>query len=77
MEKLIANKGNDGKYWYSMPCIVCDESVKLTDDEYKMIQAGYKLRSKVCDNCKQAILHMRKCIENGTNDANAYESCNN
>ena len=70
MEKVIVNKGNDGNYWYSIPCIVCDESVRLTDDEYKMVQAGFKLRSKVCNECKQAVLHTRECMKIKVSDDN-------
>jgi len=49
---------------YGVGCIICDESVQLTDEEVTAMQYGHHIHSKVCDKCKQAILHMRDCIQN-------------
>jgi hypothetical protein len=64
------------KYRYTMPCLICDESVDLTDDDVAAMNHGRHIRSKVCDKCKQAILHMRRCIENNE-DVNTHDSCEN
>ena len=48
---------------YGIPCMICDESVKLSDDEVKAMRYGYHTQPKICDKCKQAILHIRKKIE--------------
>ena len=44
-------------------CIVCDEPIKLTPNEEVALNYGRPIGSKVCDKCKQAILHIRKQIE--------------
>ena len=77
MEKVIVSKSEYGNGWYyTMPCIICDESVKLTDEEYKMMQAGHRLRSRVCDKCKQAVLHMRDRMNISKVSDDNKEECN-
>ena len=44
-------------------CIVCSESVPLTQLEEKMVCYGMTIGSKVCGKCKQAILYIRERIE--------------
>lgn len=44
-------------------CIVCYEPVELTPNEEVALNYGRPIGSKVCDKCKQAILHIRKQIE--------------
>lgn len=44
-------------------CIVCSESIPLTQEEELSLQYGHSIHSKICDKCKQAILHMREQIE--------------
>lgn len=46
-----------------MPCLICGESVVLTQEEELSLQYGHSVHSKICDKCKQAILHIRKQIE--------------
>ena len=43
-------------------CIICGESVPLTPNEIIMLEQGHgrQISSKVCDKCKQAVLHMRE-----------------
>lgn len=39
---------------YAVPCVICGESVKITDEEMK-----YNSIVKVCDKCKRAVMKMR------------------
>lgn len=43
-----------------MPCIICGESVELTEMEEAQLRYGRCIHSKVCDKCKAAILYMRE-----------------
>lgn len=43
-------------------CIVCKESVDLTKEEECMMMYGRPIPPKVCDNCRKAILEMRRQI---------------
>lgn len=45
---------------YCKPCIICDESVELTDEEVSSLEHGFSVQPKVCDKCKQAILNIRQ-----------------
>lgn len=47
----------------SVSCIVCGESVAITQNEEHMLKNGHSIGSKVCEKCKQAILHMREQME--------------
>ena len=49
-------------------CIVCSESVPLTQLEEEIVCHGMTIGSKVCDKCKQAILYMRERIERETQE---------
>ena len=48
---------------YSLPCIICDESVKLTEREEMSVRHGHHIPTKVCDKCKKAILYIRTQIK--------------
>jgi len=51
----------DVKTWISKPCLICEDPVKLTDiEEYNLRCGGTVI--KVCDKCKQAILHIRQSL---------------
>ena len=39
-------------------CIICDEEIQLTDDEFGFVLNGNHI-FKVCDKCKQAVMKMR------------------
>lgn len=41
-------------------CIVCDESIPLTQNEELALRHGHHIPSKICDKCKAAILYMRE-----------------
>ena len=43
----------------SKGCIVCGEPVQLTEMEELLLQHGRHIDSKVCENCKKAILYIR------------------
>lgn len=54
----------DPKIYIGADCIICGEPVDLTDDEKIRIERGHYAPCKVCDECKKAILYMRKHIVN-------------
>ena len=56
-------KTDDVKVSIGVACIVCGESVELTDNECLALSRGHNIESKVCDKCKEAIIYMRKQIE--------------
>jgi hypothetical protein len=41
-------------------CIICEESIPLTEWEESALSYGHHIHSKVCDKCKAAILYMRE-----------------
>ena len=49
--------------YYSKPCIICDESVRLSNEEEELLKRGLTVGSKICDKCKQAILYIRNQIQ--------------
>lgn len=51
---------------FGIACLVCGESVPLTTDEEYAIRSGFHVNPKICDKCKEAILYVRKTIENNT-----------
>ena len=48
------------KSYLGAPCIICDESVPLTQNEILSLEHGHHIHSKVCDKCKAAVLRMRE-----------------
>lgn len=40
-------------------CIICGESVRLTEEEQLRLSYGLNIQSKVCDKCKRAVLYIR------------------
>lgn len=48
----------------SVACIVCGESVPLSAHEEMSMMHGQSVGSKVCDECKKAILHIRDQLSN-------------
>ena len=56
---LRNNKGRLGT-----PCIVCGETVQLTENEEMLVRRGHNIPSKMCDKCKNVILDIRKRIDN-------------
>lgn len=58
---IIVNKCTDTTYYLSTPCIICNESVCLTENEsIAVLHYNKSIPSKVCDKCKQAIFYIRK-----------------
>lgn len=47
------------EYKLAMPCIICGESVELTEEEEMSLSYGNHIRSKVCNECRSAVLYMR------------------
>lgn len=50
---------------YGTACIICGESVELTENEVILLKHGLSIHSKVCEKCKRAILYVRNQLENG------------
>lgn len=44
-------------------CMVCNEAVLLTKNEEFLLSHGRSVGSKICDKCKEAILHVRKQLD--------------
>lgn len=47
----------------AISCMVCGESVDLSNYEQARLEAGLPVGPKICDKCKEAILEMRRRIE--------------
>ena len=41
-------------------CIVCNESIILSEWDETIVRFGGHIHSRMCDKCKAAILHMRE-----------------
>lgn len=48
-------------------CIICGESVELTKNEELAVMWGHS-PIKVCNECRKAILRMRRKYDNSEND---------
>ena len=59
-------------FHYSKPCMICGESVKLTDWEEEALKFGNSVESKICDKCKQAVLFIRNKINDTTDTTNIH-----
>lgn len=44
-------------------CLVCGEPVPITDVEYARLMHNMSIEPKICNECKNAILHIRKQLE--------------
>ena len=63
-------KTDKTEYYWSVACIVCGESVQLSENESLALQKiGRGPGSKMCDKCKKVILHARERMES------EYELC--
>ena len=49
---------------YSVECIVCFEPVQLTAYEEQLVRNGRHIPPKVCNKCREAIMHIRNKLEN-------------
>lgn len=50
-------------------CFICGEPVALTKNEEEALYCGYRIDHKVCDKCRQAILYVRKQMEENNYDS--------
>lgn len=57
----MTNKNN--QIYYTKACLVCGDGVRLTEEEEMCLRYGHHIDVKICDKCKQAILHIRKQVE--------------
>ena len=63
MEKtIIVDLSKQPKSFLCTSCLICGESVPLTEWEELQIRHGMDIHRKVCDKCRAAILHMREQI---------------
>lgn len=51
-------KGNIG-----IDCLICGETVVLTENEELSLEYGVRLNPKICNKCKATILYVRKQLE--------------
>ena len=56
-----ASKSIEGNL--SVACLICEEPIVLTEMEKSRLMYGLDIDSKVCDNCKNAILYYRRKFE--------------
>lgn len=49
-------------------CIICHDTVELTDNERKRLDKGFTIKSKVCDKCRGAIMYIRNNMEENQNN---------
>ena len=64
MEKTITvDISKQPKSYLCTSCLICGESVPLTEREELQIRHGMNIHSKICDKCREAILYMRKQME--------------
>lgn len=49
---------------YVIQCLICDETVELSETENSCLNYGLFINPKICDKCKQAILYARRMMEN-------------
>ena len=43
-----------------MACLICGESVPMTEMEEVALRFGNHVHSKICDKCRETILYMRE-----------------
>ena len=48
------------KFSMCAPCIICEESVELTEAEEIAARYGHFNGCKICDKCKQAVMYVRE-----------------
>ena len=64
MERTITiNLKDQPKAQVCTSCIVCGESIPLTEQEELALLYCHSIHSKVCNKCKATILYMREKIE--------------
>ena len=49
--------------YLSIGCLVCDEPIKLNKMERCQFEYGYPVSPKICDKCKESIIHTREELE--------------
>lgn len=53
-------KVDNSKFNIGKACIVCGEHVELTENEKMALNRGHDIGSKMCYECRLAIMHMRR-----------------
>lgn len=66
MDNITVDTPRNNKLWLGTPCIVCGETVLLTEDEEMFVYGGCKIQSKMCDKCKKAVLFIREQLDRTT-----------
>ena len=61
--KREVNLAMRGGAHLSIACLVCGEPVALEEWEEQRMDYGLPIHSKICDQCKAAILHIREQIQ--------------
>ena len=45
-------------------CLVCGASIYLTPEEEMTLRSGSSIHSKICDDCKNAIMYAKELLKN-------------
>ena len=59
-------EAKESKIHTAIPCLICGESIPLTEVEEKMFLSSVphpEIRIKVCDKCKKAVLDIRSTMD--------------
>lgn len=61
---ILNGKLIDENTWrYATECLICGESILLTDNEVAQMKYGHPLREKICNRCREAVLFIRKSVQ--------------
>lgn len=66
MDNITVDTLRNNKLQLGTPCIVCGETVPLTEDEEMLVYGGRNIQSKMCDKCKKAVLFIRELLDRPT-----------
>ena len=50
----------------TMPCLICNEPIKISEYTDNRLRHEQWVNPKICDKCKQAILKVREVMEKQT-----------
>ena len=59
--ELVEVQEDSIKFSLGIGCLICHESMELTEMEREMLHYGKSL-IKVCDKCRQAVMEMRSRV---------------
>lgn len=63
MTMTLVGQINPDSFGLCTCCIICGESVPLTQNDRIRLEHGHNIHIKVCDKCRTAVLRMRELME--------------